>query len=166
MQQIYVACLAAYNNGHLHGAWIPCIDEDQMNEDIKKLLASSPVHGAEEWVIGDHEGLGAISEYESVAAVMERVEFINEVENEALAQELLNYHGGNIADAINLYENFYGSYDSPEDFARSMAEDTGDLANVSSWLQYHIDWESVARDLLCDGYIEFRIDGISYIFSQ
>ncbi|MEH6810874.1 MAG: antirestriction protein ArdA, partial [Hyphomonas oceanitis] len=29
-QRIYVACLAAYNNGHLHGAWIEATSPDEV----------------------------------------------------------------------------------------------------------------------------------------
>ena len=35
--QIYVACLAAYNSGHLHGEWItPANDKDELQAQIKK----------------------------------------------------------------------------------------------------------------------------------
>ncbi len=42
--RIYVADLAAYNNGHLHGAWLdPSRDEDEVWEDINTMLSSSPI---------------------------------------------------------------------------------------------------------------------------
>ena len=41
--RIYVACLAAYNNGYLHGEWIDANqDTDDLHAEIKKILASSP----------------------------------------------------------------------------------------------------------------------------
>lgn len=41
--RIYVACLAAYNNGHLHGCWIDaCQDKDAVWNDIKSMLKDSP----------------------------------------------------------------------------------------------------------------------------
>ena len=47
--RIYVACLAAYNSGCLHGCWI---DATQDLEDIKSqisgVLVASPIEGAEE----------------------------------------------------------------------------------------------------------------------
>ena len=50
--RIYVACLAAYNSGYLHGAWI---DADQPADDIQsavgEMLAASPIPRAEEWAI-------------------------------------------------------------------------------------------------------------------
>ncbi len=35
--RIYVACLAAYNNGYLHGAWI---DADQDADEIRDEIAA------------------------------------------------------------------------------------------------------------------------------
>ncbi len=59
--RIYVACLAAYNAGRLHGVWI---EAEQSPEDIwsevADMLAVSPEPCAEEWAIHDHEGFGAL----------------------------------------------------------------------------------------------------------
>jgi hypothetical protein len=32
--RIYVACLAAYNAGYLHGEWIDVTDTDSINEQV------------------------------------------------------------------------------------------------------------------------------------
>ncbi|MDT8398118.1 MAG: antirestriction protein ArdA [Pseudomonadales bacterium] len=41
--RIYVADLAAYNNGKLHGVWInACDDLDDMQDQINKMLSTSP----------------------------------------------------------------------------------------------------------------------------
>jgi antirestriction protein len=41
--RIYAACLASYNNGSLHGAWIDCdgLDADQLHGEINKMLKTS-----------------------------------------------------------------------------------------------------------------------------
>ncbi|WP_273241477.1 antirestriction protein ArdA [Hyphomonas atlantica corrig.] len=49
--RIYVACLAAYNNGRLHGAWIDATEPDEMMQGVRAMLAASPEPGAEEWSI-------------------------------------------------------------------------------------------------------------------
>lgn len=41
-----MACLAAYNNGKLHGCWI-----DAIQDQINSMLASSPEEDAEEYAI-------------------------------------------------------------------------------------------------------------------
>ena len=46
--RIYVVCLAAYNNGYLHGAWISAAQEPwSIYDDVKAMLAASPIAGAE-----------------------------------------------------------------------------------------------------------------------
>jgi len=40
--RIYVACLASYNNGVLHGAWMDATDADAMREEIATMLRASP----------------------------------------------------------------------------------------------------------------------------
>ncbi|RAN32203.1 antirestriction protein ArdA, partial [Hyphomonas pacifica] len=49
--RIYVACLAAYNNGCLHGRWIGATTPDEIMEKVRAMLADSPLPGAEEWAI-------------------------------------------------------------------------------------------------------------------
>ena len=73
--QIYVACLAAYNSGFLHGnGLIATLDEDTIKDEIKGILGSSPVDGAEEWAIHDHEGFEPlyISEYSGLDDICEK----------------------------------------------------------------------------------------------
>lgn len=53
----YAACLAAYNNGRLHGRWIDATqDPGDIQAGIGAMLAASPVPGAEEWAIQAYEG--------------------------------------------------------------------------------------------------------------
>jgi len=49
--RVYVACLAAYNNGRLHGAWIEVTKPDVIMEHVRAMLAASPEPNAEEWAI-------------------------------------------------------------------------------------------------------------------
>jgi Antirestriction protein (ArdA) len=41
--RIYVACLAAYNAGYLHGEWIDVTDTDSINEQVQAMLKASPI---------------------------------------------------------------------------------------------------------------------------
>ena len=72
--RIYIACLAAYNSGKLHGAWI---DATQGIEDIQRhinsILRTSPIPDAEEYAIHDFENFGSyrVSEYEGIKEVSE-----------------------------------------------------------------------------------------------
>ena len=50
--RIYVACLAAYNNGHLHGRWIDAtLGESHISRQTRAMLVASPINAAEEWAI-------------------------------------------------------------------------------------------------------------------
>ena len=50
--RIYVACLASYNNGILHGRWIDVTDEDAIWSEVQAMLKASPLDEiCEEWAI-------------------------------------------------------------------------------------------------------------------
>ena len=60
--RIYVADLAAYNNGILHGTWInACNDTEDIQEQINEMLKNSTEEDAEEYAIHDHEGFEGYS---------------------------------------------------------------------------------------------------------
>ena len=79
--RIYVACLAAYNNGYLHGAWIDA-DRDPWAiwADIRDMLAKSPIPDAEEHAIHDYKAFKGVSiaEYAGIDRVAEIAAFIVE----------------------------------------------------------------------------------------
>lgn len=78
---IYVADLAAYNAGHLHGVWIDAtLELDEIQAQISAMLAASPVEGAEEYAIHDFEGFDGyrLDEYESLESAHETARFIEE----------------------------------------------------------------------------------------
>lgn len=57
---IYVASLADYNNGRLHGVWIHADrSPDAIRSTIQAMLAASPEPCAHDWEIHDYEGFGA-----------------------------------------------------------------------------------------------------------
>ncbi|WP_133131457.1 antirestriction protein ArdA [Legionella yabuuchiae] len=50
--EIYVACLASYNNGYLHGQWLDANQsEGAIMEDIQAMLEDSPVSDPGDWAI-------------------------------------------------------------------------------------------------------------------
>lgn len=147
---IYVACLAAYNNGKLHGAWI---NADQSAEaiyaEIREMLKSSPEPMAEEWAIHDYEGFGSIrlSEWESIELVADMGQFINEYGD--LGIELLSHFCGDIREARSaLEDNYCGEFRSLADFAQEITEET---TKIPENLAYYIDYEAMARDMEMSG---------------
>ena len=156
--RIYVACLAAYNNGHLHGQWIEANQEPKaIHEEIQEMLKQSPIPRAEEWAIHDYEGFVGIrlSEYEDIAKVSEIAGLVTEL---GVAWALYADHVGlEYATKEGFEEAYQGEWDSEEDFAENLAEDT---MEIPEHLQYYIDYEKLARDLFINDY--FSAQGEDY----
>jgi antirestriction protein len=148
--RIYVACLAAYNNGYLHGSWIDAAQEAwAIYDDVKAMLAASPIAGAEEWAIHDYEGFGnvRISEYAGFAYVSEVAAFI--AEHGELGLCLLEHYSGEIEEAREALEDRYiGTYSSLADYAQEVTEDS---ITIPQTLAYYIDWQAMARDAEMSG---------------
>jgi antirestriction protein len=143
--RIYVACLASYNNGELHGQWIDAAQgQDGIWEDVKAMLAASPTDNAEEWVIHDYDGFegASISEYEGFESVAEKAEFIEE--HQGLGGKLLEYYS-TIEDARNaIDDHYYGLYESVSEFAQQLTEET---TTIPENLSFYIDYEKMGREL-------------------
>ena len=143
--RIYVACLAAYNNGYLHGQWIDAtLGEDAIWDQINEVLKPSPIPDAEEWAIHDYEGFEGlnISEYEGIQSVVEKAEFIEE--HGRLGAELVSYFGDFETARKALEDDYAGVYKSLAEFAEDLTEQT---TQIPDSLQYYIDYERMARDL-------------------
>jgi len=148
--RIYVADLAAYNNGKLHGIWINATDDlDDIQEQVNQMLAESPEGFAEEYAIHDYEGFDgyALSEYEGLKSANEIACFIEEYPD--FAGELLNNFNGNIEEARTAAEdNYCGCYKSLADFAEEMTEGT---TQIPDNLAYYIDYERMGQDMELSG---------------
>ena len=161
--RIYVACLAAYNNGHLHGAWIEVTDEAAIWQAVQDMLFSSPIEGAEEWAIHDYEGFeGAeVGEYFSFENVVELSDFIRE--RGALGAQVLNYYGGNIEDAKSRFDEYAGEYDSLADYAEELTEQSGET--IPERLVPYINYKAMAHDYEQSGdFLTFEVSGSVHIF--
>ena len=144
--RIYVACLAAYNNGILHGCWIDaCQDIDGIYKAIGEMLKASPVEDTEEYAIHDYEGFegASVNEYDGVEHIAELAEFIDE--HGTLGAQLIDHYGGDIEDARNaLSDHYCGEYTSLADFADQLTSETTD---IPSNLYPYIDFEAMGWDL-------------------
>ena len=170
--RIYVACLAAYNNGYLHGKWIEVSGcEKELELEIKEIIDTSTAEYAEEWAIHDHEGFEGyhIAEYMSIPTICRIAELMNENGNfpSNVVASLIQDFG---TDSVNewLEDHFVGSYKDMEDYAYEYLESSGELSNLPESLQYYFDYKAYARDLDLNGDI-ITIDGndgLLYIFNN
>lgn len=165
--RIYVACLASYNNGTLHGAWVDVSDVDTMSDEIADILRASKYPNvtdsegrptAEEWVIHDHEGVGDCGEHPSLSALcdyVEAIEGMDDSELEAFADWRCNRCSDESDDAADMVEAFHDAYagihSSLEAFAESIADDTGLLDAMPENLRNYFDFEAYARDMRLGG---------------
>lgn len=148
--RIYVACLAAYNSGYLHGAWIDAAQEPwSIYDDVKVMLAASPVAGAEEWAIPDYEGFGEIriEEYTGFERVSALAMFI--AEHGEIGAALLDYYSGDLDEAAEaMTDRYMGEHASLADYVQEQTEES---TAIPQTLRYYIDYQAMARDAEISG---------------
>jgi antirestriction protein len=148
--RIYVACLAAYNDGRLHGRWISAAQgEDHIWSETRAMLVESPEPYAEEWAIHDYENFegASLSEYASFESVCSLAEFIGT--RGRLGAKLYRHFGDDLEQARAAFDEYAGEFESLADFAEGLTRETG--AGVPDHLEYYIDWQAMGRDMELNG---------------
>lgn len=149
--RIYVVCLAAYNNGYLHGAWIDADqDADDIRDEISAMLARSPIKGAEEYAIHAYEGFESVTihEYADIDRVARIAAFI--AEHGALGAGLLDECDDDMDQAeAALQDCYHGQFASLADFMEDLTTESG--ITIPEALRYYIDWQAMARDAEMSG---------------
>lgn len=157
--RIYVASLADYNEGRLHGAWI---DAAQSSSDIvaavRTMLRASPCPTAEEWAIHDYEGFGelTIHEYEDFETVAQVAAGIAE-HGEAFAAyaEFIDCD----TSLLDGFEDAYmGEWENGVALAEELLEGSGieEVINqLPESLRHYVtvDYEAYFDDLVTEGEI-------------
>jgi antirestriction protein len=155
--RVYVGTYHKYNEGSLAGEWL---DLGDYSDEGEFLAACAELHEDEE----DPEFMFQDIEYGNVPESLIGESWVSDelwalaeaVDNSHLEPEIIaayaNHVGGDfdssaVSDAEEAYQ---GEFDSDEDFAREMAEQTGSLKENESWPYYCIDWEWAARELMYD----------------
>lgn len=170
----YIACLASYNSGILHGAWVDLEvveDVEDIQECIDWVMATSPDAGAEEYAVHEYSGLPGYltdSEWPDLAALIEykeaRAEFTGSGELVRLeAFEFLCADRRATVSAEDLIDNFCGFYTSGAEYAQDLACETGAINDILAWPLDCIDWDEafIALDMNT-----FRANGGLYVFNN
>lgn len=153
--RVYVACIASYNAGKLHGVWID-LEETQDVEDIQAaidaMLAASPEPGAEEYVVHDHEGCcglidGECCNVDDLEAVAAKIGEVAEHHREAFEAWVEGRCGD---DPTAFLDAYAGEWDSEQEYAEEYIDGTGMLDGVDPSIANYFDCESFARDLFMD----------------
>lgn len=167
--RIYVASLADYNSGTLHGKWIECDqDVDDIRREIAEMLAASKEPIAEEYAIHDYENFGAVRlhEYEDIERVAEIAKLIGE--HRDLIAHVVEHCGGlgQLDEAKRLLDEEYsGEWGSLADWAEDFLGDSGQLESIPATLRYYIDFEKYAGDCELSGDVfTIEVDGKVHVF--
>lgn len=163
--QLYIACLAAYNERYLHGRWIDMTQPlDVIYREIDAIIASSPVADAEEWAIHDHENFGGIdiSEYDDIAELAKKAQFI--AEHGELGGALLAHYDDITSATAALNENYHGKWPSEAAFARELFDECYGYSIPES-LRFYVDYERFADDLFFSDYLAFESQGCVHVFT-
>jgi antirestriction protein len=155
---IYVASLADYNAGRLHGKHIRIHGQDAeeiLDEIQRDVLGTSREPVAEEWAIHDYEGFGKyrVSEYESIEKIALFGKVAEEIDDENDVEAFLYWVGASQVD-LNDYlddvdgivekfrEQFRGTWSSFKGFI--LDSDYGDmylgLSEVQHALKEQAKW--------------------------
>lgn len=164
--KIYAACLAAYNNGILHGAWIDCLDgENEVMEQIQAMLKASPEPDAEEWAIHDCDFEGyPVSEGESIAKLCDIAERANKLERDCspmgkLFMKLVSEYGPDYAEQI-IEEGYMGTAENDEAWVSQFLDDMGYFRDIPQQIADYFDFRAFYRDMELNGEVDrFTIDG-------
>jgi antirestriction protein len=113
-----------------------------------RSIRCSPVDGAEEYAIRDHEGFGgyALGEHEGIEAAHEIAVFIEEFPD--FGGELINHFGDLESARKSAEDNYAGCHKSLADYAAELTEET---TTIPGSLRYYIDYERMARDMELSG---------------
>jgi len=132
--------------GEVGPAKFGCTTEDGQHD---------PAPSSEEWAIHDYEGFGRIelNEHDSFETVAKWAALLNDHEP-IVIQQAREYMGrdpdqGEIEDWIG--EHYRGEFDSVEDYARELIQDTNDMGEWPVLAQRYFDYEAFARDLVLGG---------------
>jgi len=155
--RVWVACLASYNSGILHGEWITVPDTvEEMQEEIDRILETSSEPFADEWAFHDSQYFGPFdfTEYEGLEMLVKKANIINQTDDiralTAWDSSSIDFEKMDAEEIIEKFQDeFLGVYDSEEDFSCGHIQDCHEIPD---YLESYIDYSKFWRDLTYDGY--------------
>ena len=131
-------------------------------DEVEQQLADKFDTEIDEVLCADVEGL-AKHFYASSSdsfSMTEWLEFRESKDSIGLADEVIDAYMENMGSSCDLddiLEAYQGQFDSDEDFAIDLLEQTGDIAALPGHLSYYFDYEKYARDLMMGDF--FAVNG-------
>lgn len=163
---VWIGCLACYNAGRLTGDWFEAITADEITPET---LHGHQTSHEELWCL-DHEYLpidGECSPHQ--AAKLAR--HLDEVD-ECLLLAFLAWirSGSHVLDGENLPDHgefadrYVGHWETFEQYAQNLADETGMLRDVPEEIARYFNWSSWADDLKHDYTVVSAAEGGVFIF--
>ncbi len=143
-------------------------DADDIQETIDEFVSSIYANGYEEIrVIDSDEIPGIIATHISPENWVEYMEAYEE-HGDAFRLYVASVccAGQDVSDMVSCFEDAYrGEYDSEEDFAIELLDETGELNALPENLRHYFDYASYARDLFInDVYSEQNPNGGIFVY--
>jgi antirestriction protein len=165
--RIYVASLADYNAGRLHGVWIDAAqDVEELNVAVQEMLAASSEPGAEEYAIHDYDEFGCAHphEFTDLATISKLACGIAE---HGCAYGMWAEEVDLDSDEMDRFEEVYlGRWDSLADYAGELLDDLGVSAQIEEavpeWVRPYaaVDLEGLGRELASSGNVVEGAGGV------
>lgn len=171
LPRIYIACLAAYNNGRMHGVWLDATrNARELQAEVQAMLAASPVPEAEDFAIHDHEGFTGypLGEHESLEFLHRLARGIAE-HGQAFAA-YADWIGRGDEELERFADHYEGTYPTREAWAGELADEVFEwpryLEAIPEPLRSHVtlDLTSFALNLEQDRHVVAGDEGV-YVFN-
>ena len=171
--QVFVGCLAAYNDGEIHGAWVEATDEEELNTNIRYILFTSPIPKAEEWMISDSMNfqglsLGQFAPTKEIVAIAKALK-----EHGKPFAVYSKYHCGYDMTPEFLQqfkEDYKGVFDEREDFVYAELKRKGILGKAEriGLNEGYINYEVIGNDWFAEDYLDLPSGsyGQVYVFKR
>ena len=136
--QIYVADLAAYNEGTLRGSWItPDSDPEVLSEQIQEVIAPN-----EEWAIHDYDNFPDMGENPNIADIAAAAELFEEHDADVLWAASQLFQPQELEDVL---DEGYDIYDSEEGYVYRYVDYMG--GPTAATLDRYFDYAAFGRDV-------------------
>lgn len=164
---VWIGCLACYNAGRLTGDWYDATEADQITP--ARLHGGVSTTHEELWIF-DHEHLpidGECSPQEAAKLARHLEEADEHLRQAFLAWISSGSHvldGDNLPDHGEFTDRYCGHWDSFEDYAHNLADDTGLLQDLPEHVTRYFNWSSWTSDLEHDYTVLTAAEGGVYVF--
>lgn len=165
--RIYVASLADYNAGRLHGRWIEAArPAEDLERQVTDMLDESNEMWAEEFEIHDYDGFGPLFiPPEESLEVVSRLAHGIVAHGEAFAHWAALVGTSDPEELARFDEAFLGTWDSSRAFAEQLVDDLGaqdalDDGHLPLAGYVRIDIDALARDLAIESFMSEGTSGV------